>query len=77
MFTLTTQMIGLGLAGLCGRYLVKPASMIWPSNLPNCALFNTLHDSAEVPDPENTNGWRVSRFRFFFCESRNWGDLLG
>jgi hypothetical protein len=69
MFTLTTQMIGLGLAGVVGRYLVKPASMIWPSNLPSCAMFNTLHDRAEVPDPASHNGWSISRFRFFFCES--------
>jgi hypothetical protein len=77
LFTLTTQMIGLGLAGVCGRYLVKPASMIWPSNLPNCVLFNTLHDRAEIPDPENHNGWSISRFRFFLCESKHRFRVLG
>ena len=72
MFTLTTQMIGLGLAGVCGRYLVKPAiDDPWlASNLPNCPpCSNTLHDRADIPDPENTSGWSISRFRFFLCES--------
>jgi hypothetical protein len=42
--------------------------MIWPSNLPSTALFNTLHDGKSKHDPLETNGWIISRFRFFFCE---------
>ncbi|KAF2395795.1 small oligopeptide transporter [Trichodelitschia bisporula] len=64
MFTLVTQMLGLGLAGLFRRFLVEPPAMIWPAILPNCALFNTLHD-VEDNDPTQTNGWVVPRFRFF------------
>jgi hypothetical protein len=37
---------GFGLAGLCRRFLVWPASMVWPQNLVACTLLNTLH--AEV-----------------------------
>jgi OPT family oligopeptide transporter len=58
-------MIGLGLAGIYRRFLVYPAAMIWPVVLPNCALFYSLHDKT-APDPADTNGWRISRYRYFF-----------
>lgn len=64
LFTITTQMIGLGLAGMFRRFLVYPASMIWPTVLPNCALFYSLHDHTP-PDPAKTNGWSISRYRYF------------
>jgi hypothetical protein len=68
LFTLTTQMTGLGLAGIYRKFLVYPSSMIWPAVLPNCALFNTLHDGKDGPDPADTNRWRIPRFRFFLCK---------
>src|SRR5262249_37950674 len=43
LLLLTTQLIGYGLAGFLHRFLVKPAAMIWPSNLVQVALYNTLH----------------------------------
>jgi hypothetical protein len=51
MLVLATQLTGFGLAGLCRRFLVWPASMVWPQNLALCALLNTLHgkDNEEVP----------------------------
>jgi hypothetical protein len=61
-------MTGLGLAGLVRQFLVYPSSMIWPSVLPNCALFNTLHSETAESDPAETSGWRVPRFRFFLCK---------
>jgi OPT family small oligopeptide transporter len=64
LFTITTQMLGLGLAGTFRRFLVYPASMIWPAILPNCSLFYTLHDKRAV-DPADSNGWRISRYRWF------------
>jgi OPT family small oligopeptide transporter len=64
LFTITTQMIGLGLAGVVRRFLVYPAAMIWPVVLPNCALFYTLHDKTK-PDPAESGGWRISRYRWF------------
>lgn len=36
--------------------------MIWPSTLANAALFETLHSRANPI----ANGWRISRYRFFF-----------
>ncbi|KAH9963637.1 oligopeptide transporter [Russula dissimulans] len=55
---LDTQLTGFGISGLCRRFLVWPASMMWPQNLMICTLLNTLH--AE----EDENAW-TSRFRHF------------
>ncbi|KAJ7115248.1 small oligopeptide transporter [Mycena epipterygia] len=40
---MSTQLIGFSIGGIARRFLVSPPSMIWPANLVNCALFNTLH----------------------------------
>lgn len=60
----TTQCVGFGLAGLFRRWLVEPASMIWPSNLVNTSFMYTLHDHSKT-DPAKTNGWSISRYRYF------------
>lgn len=39
--------------------------MIWPADLVNCAFMYTLHDQSKT-DPAKTNGWRISRYRYFF-----------
>ena len=68
---LATQLTGFGLAGLCRRFLVWPASMVWPQNLVACTLLNTLHAEDEddgigmyggVPGG-GTKG--ITRLRFF------------
>lgn len=64
LYTVTTQMIGYGLAGISRRWLVWPAAMIWPQDLVNTSLFYALHDHSPS-DPTLTNGWRISRYRFF------------
>jgi OPT family small oligopeptide transporter len=64
LFGITTLCTGYGLAGLCRRFLVWPAAMIWPADLVNCALFYTLHDHAPS-DPAKTNGWRIGRYKWF------------
>ena len=56
---LATQLTGFGLAGLCRRFLVWPASMVWPQNLVACTLLNTLH----AEEDEESGG--ISRYRFF------------
>ncbi|KAJ2936791.1 hypothetical protein H1R20_g315, partial [Candolleomyces eurysporus] len=43
MIVMSTQLIGFSVGGIARRFLVDPPSMIWPSNLVTCALFNTLH----------------------------------
>ncbi|KAG6910625.1 hypothetical protein DXG01_009134 [Tephrocybe rancida] len=42
---MSTQLIGFSIGGIARRFLVAPPSMIWPLNLVNCALFNTLHST--------------------------------
>ncbi|KAG9062071.1 hypothetical protein KI688_006793 [Linnemannia hyalina] len=59
LLILTTQTLGFGMAGVLRRYLVYPAAMIWPSNLVQVAMFNTLHKD------ENLLPGQWSRFKFF------------
>ncbi|CAD6583618.1 MAG: hypothetical protein ASARMPRED_001375 [Alectoria sarmentosa] len=65
LLCITTQMMGYGLAGLFRRVLVWPAAMIWPTTLINTALFYGLHDQSKT-DPTKCNGWRISRYKYFF-----------
>ncbi|KAF8837165.1 OPT oligopeptide transporter [Paxillus ammoniavirescens] len=62
MMVMSTQMIGFSLGGVMRRFLVQPPSMIWPTNLVTCALFNTLH--AQTYAGIGTRGG-LSRGRFF------------
>lgn len=61
LLCITTQLFGFGLAGMASRWLVGPASMIWPQVLSNAALLQTLHSRANAL----ADGWRISRLRFF------------
>ncbi|KAI8056952.1 OPT oligopeptide transporter protein-domain-containing protein [Syncephalis plumigaleata] len=59
LLVITTQCLGYGLAGMARHFLVRPASMLWPAQLANVALFRTLHE------PEDTSYGQVTRLRFF------------
>jgi hypothetical protein len=59
---MSTQLIGFSMGGICRRFLVTPASMIWPANLVFCVLFNTLH-STHYAGVDERGG--ISRERFF------------
>ncbi|RHZ53120.1 small oligopeptide transporter, OPT family [Aspergillus thermomutatus] len=61
LLTITTQLLGFGLAGMASRWLVGPATMIWPGVLSNAALLQTLHSRSNLL----ADGWIVSRLRFF------------
>jgi OPT family oligopeptide transporter len=61
----STQCIGFGIAGLMRKYLVEPSSMIWPQNLVNTSFIYALHDHSKT-DPTKSNGWSISRYRYFF-----------
>jgi OPT family small oligopeptide transporter len=72
LIVMSTQLIGFSIGGIARRFLVQPASMIWPANLVNCALFNTLH-SQVYSGMGNRGG--ISRERFFlygFLGSCTW-----
>ncbi|KIY48809.1 small oligopeptide transporter [Fistulina hepatica ATCC 64428] len=61
---MSTQLIGFSIGGICRRFLVQPPSMIWPSNLVTCALFNTLHSQQYTGMGERGG---ISRGRLFCC----------
>ena len=62
---MSTQLIGFSIGGIAKRFLVSPPTMIWPTNLVNCALFNTLH-SQQYAGIGTRGG--ISRERFFvYC----------
>ncbi|KAJ3196276.1 hypothetical protein HK101_009541 [Irineochytrium annulatum] len=64
VFAIVTQIFGYGLAGLCRRYLVRPAAMLWPTNLSIIAMLNSLHEKSN--DDEQ---YKTSRFSFFWIAS--------
>ena len=57
---LATNAIGFSFAGICRRYLVWPASLVWPQNLVTCTLFNTFH----AEDDDGSDG-SLTRYRYF------------
>jgi OPT family small oligopeptide transporter len=61
LLCITTQLFGFGLAGMAARWLVSPASMLWPQVLSNAALLTTLHNR----ENEVADGWSITRLRFF------------
>ncbi|EJD01572.1 OPT oligopeptide transporter [Fomitiporia mediterranea MF3/22] len=77
LLVMSTQLMGFAMGGIGKRYLVSPPSMIWPSNLVLCALFNTLH-SQQYAGVGSRGG--LSRERFFmyaFIGSFCWYFLPG
>ncbi|KAF1947905.1 OPT family small oligopeptide transporter [Clathrospora elynae] len=63
LFTLSSQIIGIALAGLFRRFLVWPAALLWPTQFSNTALLTALHEKSKAPT--DANGWRVSQIRYF------------
>ncbi|KAJ3191701.1 hypothetical protein HK101_007495, partial [Irineochytrium annulatum] len=61
LFAVVTQIFGYGLAGLCRRYLVRPAAMLWPTNLSIIAMLNSLHEKKDGDEQ-----YKMSRYRFFW-----------
>ncbi|KAF9160372.1 hypothetical protein DFQ26_005572, partial [Actinomortierella ambigua] len=59
LLCLCTQMVGYGMAGVLRRYLVYPSAMVWPANLVQVALLNTLHKDEDLEPGQ----W--SRYKFF------------
>ncbi|TPX17527.1 uncharacterized protein E0L32_003170 [Thyridium curvatum] len=64
LFTLSSQLIGIALAGMFRRFLVWPAAMIWPGQFAITSLFYALHDKSKS-DGSTSNGWTISRYRWF------------
>ncbi|PPQ77833.1 hypothetical protein CVT25_015327 [Psilocybe cyanescens] len=77
MVVMSTQLIGFSVGGIARRFLVQPPSMIWPTNLVTCALFNTLH-AQTYAGVGNRGGLSRERFFFYaFAASAIWYLLPG
>ncbi|GBL51314.1 OPT_family_small_oligopeptide_transporter [Candidozyma auris] len=63
MFALSTQFLGFAFAFLMLKVCVYPKKAMWPTLLPTIALNRALMN--EDP-PTNINGWKISRYSFFF-----------
>ncbi|CAN3487173.1 oligopeptide transporter 1 [Diutina catenulata] len=57
----STQCIGFAMGGLAKRFVVYPASAIWPSNLVTATFLTNLH----INKNHVANGWKISRLSFF------------
>ncbi|KAJ5580067.1 uncharacterized protein N7459_006052, partial [Penicillium hispanicum] len=64
LFALSSQVVGISLAGIFRRFLVWPAAMVWPTQFANTSLFYALHDKS-ASNASETNGWSISRYRYF------------
>lgn len=64
----SSAFVGIGLAGLSQRFLVRAASTIWPYNLTISLLINVLH-----AEEEPVNGFtRVRYFKFLMFGMAAW-----
>lgn len=64
LLIVSTQAMGLGIAGVLRRFLIWPAAMVWPATLIATTVMHSLHDHSSS-DPALTNGWRIGRYKFF------------
>ncbi|KAI1772387.1 small oligopeptide transporter [Hypoxylon cercidicola] len=64
ILTISTQSLGYGIAGMMRKFLVYPASMIWPGNLVAVDLMNAMYEKHHVSDPSVIGG-RMPRYRWF------------
>ena len=62
MNNLSSQLIGVGFAGLFYRFLVHPASMIYPGTLVSCSLMNTLHRTWRIREKGHLSRERLFLF---------------
>lgn len=75
LILLSTQVVGFSFAGLCRRFLIWPAAMIWPQTLVTCTLLNTFH--AEDDDPAKGGLTRYRYFLYVFAGALAWYFLPG
>ncbi|KZV91748.1 OPT oligopeptide transporter [Exidia glandulosa HHB12029] len=69
---MSTQLIGFSIGGIARRFLVDPPSMIWPANLVNTALFNTLHSQHYAGQGDRGGLSRERFFLYAFAASGAW-----
>ncbi|KAG5659026.1 hypothetical protein KAF25_007579 [Fusarium avenaceum] len=64
LLTISTQSVGYGIAGMLRKFLVYPASMIWPENLVGVTLMNAMYEVNDAPDPSILGG-TMHRYKWF------------
>jgi OPT family oligopeptide transporter len=64
LFLIIMHLLALSIAGILKRYLVWPASMIWPETLLSCGLIRTLTTQDELN--ETGSSWTMTRSTFFW-----------
>ncbi|RCK58183.1 Oligopeptide transporter 2 [Candida viswanathii] len=63
LLILSTNFLGVGLAGIMRKFSIYPVKAVWPSILPGIALNKTLLTPSKK---EKINGWTISAYKFFF-----------
>ncbi|CAH6719717.1 oligopeptide transporter 2 [[Candida] jaroonii] len=63
LLILSNNFLGFGFAGIMRKFTIYPVRALWPSTLPTLALNAAL---MKPEKKENINGWKVSRYTFFF-----------
>ncbi|EER36148.1 hypothetical protein CTRG_00888 [Candida tropicalis MYA-3404] len=63
LLILSTNFMGVGLAGIMRKFAVYPVKAVWPSILPGIALNKTL---LTKQNKNVVHGWSISSYRFFF-----------
>lgn len=64
MLTISTQSVGYGIAGIMRKFLVYPASMIWPGTLVAVTLMNAMYERGDRPEP-GVLGGSMPRYKWF------------
>lgn len=63
LMTMSFAFFGIGCAGLLRDWVISPVKCVWPTIIPTLAINRALL----APERKNVvNGWRISRYRFFF-----------
>ncbi|CAK9441336.1 uncharacterized protein LODBEIA_P52050 [Lodderomyces beijingensis] len=62
LLTVGTQFLGFSFAMIMKKICIYPSRALWPGILPTIALNKALLSQ----DNTTVNGWRISRFKFFF-----------
>ncbi|ORZ29832.1 OPT oligopeptide transporter protein-domain-containing protein [Catenaria anguillulae PL171] len=63
-FLFASSALGFGISGMCRKFLIRPAHMIWPTVLPQVALYTAFHhvDTAAVKDDGKRHWSQLTMF---------------
>jgi hypothetical protein len=64
LYIIIMHLLAFSIAGILNRFLVWPASMIWPKTLMSCGLIRTL--DAEDGTEKINSRWTMKRSTFFW-----------